>query len=76
MISLIRGFLFLKKQKEYFSEFFWLELGFCTNHFNRTEIFVSRLFKIVTNQTEDSRLEQGSVIHLLLAEKGKQCEIY
>ena len=46
------------------------------NYFNITKIFLLRLFKNMSNQTECSRLEQRSVIKFLVAEKCKPCEIY
>ena len=33
----------------------------CKNHFNLTKIFVLRSLRIATNQTEYSKVEQGSV---------------
>ena len=36
------------------------------NYFNSTKIFVLRLFKMVTNQTECSRLQQCSVMHFFV----------
>ena len=39
-------------------------------------MFTLRLFKMVENQTEYSRLEQRSVIKFVMAEKCKSCEIY
>ena len=40
------------------------------------KIFVLKLFKIVANQTERSKIEQRSVIKFLVAEKSQPCEIY
>ena len=39
------------------------------NYFNLTKLFLLRLFKMVANQTEWSRLEKRSVIKFLVAEK-------
>ena len=51
-------------------------IGLEQKYFNLTEIFVLRLFKMVTNKTECSKLEQRSVIKFLVAEKCKPYEIY
>ena len=53
-----------------------LELVYCKNYFNLIKIFVLRLFKMVVNQTECSRLEQRSAIKVLVADKCKPYEIY
>ena len=42
------------------------------NDFNLAEIFVLCLFKVAANQTECSRLEQRSLIKVLVTEKCKQ----
>ena len=49
-----------------------LELVYSKNYFNLPEIFLLRLFKMVTNQ----KIEQKSIMKVLLAEKCKPCEIY
>ena len=46
------------------------------NYFNLTKLLVLRLFKMVKNQAEWSRLEQTSMINFFLVEKCKPCEIY
>ena len=52
-------------------------IGLLPNFFlNLTNISILRLFKMITNQTECSRLEQRSVIKCSVAEKCKPCEIY
>ena len=45
------------------------------NYFHLTKTFLLKLFKIVANQTEYSRLEQRFVIDFLVAKKCKPCEI-
>ena len=52
-----------------------MELVYSKNYFNLAKIFVLRLFKIVTNQTQCTRLEQRSIIKFLIPEKSKPCEI-
>ena len=46
------------------------------NNFNFTKIFLLRLFKIATNQTECSKHEQRFVINILVAKRCKPYEIY
>ena len=52
------------------------ELENTKNHFDLTEIFALRLFKMVANSKKCFRLEQKSFMKLLLAEKCKPCDIY
>ena len=51
-------------------------IGWKHKYFNITKIFVLKWIKMAANQTEHSRLEQRSVIKVLIAEKCKPCEIY
>ena len=44
-------------------------------YLNRTKIFVLRLFKMVANLAEFSRLEKRSFIKYLVGEKCKLCGI-
>ena len=53
-----------------------LELVYSKDYLNLAKIFVLRLFKMAANQAGSSRLEQKSLIKILLAEKYKSCEIY
>ena len=53
-----------------------MELVYGKNEFNLANIFVLRLFKMVANRAEYSKLEQKSVIKVLVAEKCKPWEIY
>ena len=45
-----------------------LELVYTRNNFNLAKIVVLKLFKMAVNQTNCSRLEQGSVIKFSVAE--------
>ena len=53
-----------------------IELIYRKNDLNHTQKYVLRLFKIVINQIECSRLEQRSVIKFFLTKKCKLCVIY
>ena len=52
-----------------------LELVNSKNYLNHKK-YVLRLFKMVANPTECSKLEQRSVMKFLMAEKHKACEIH
>ena len=54
----------------------YLELVYSQNHLNHAKIFDLKLFKIMANLIEFSRLEQRSVMKSLVAEKCKPYEIY
>ena len=51
-------------------------IGFQQKLFNFAKIFVLRLFEMVANQKECSRLKQKSLIKFLLTKKCKRDEIY
>ena len=60
----------------HYCKLYCLKLVYCKNYFSLAKVFVLRLFKVVANQTECSRLEQRSVIKFLVAEKCNPCETY
>ena len=69
----------LKKKKKIVTIFFYkckLYIVYSKDYFTLAEIFLLRLFKMVTNQIVCIRLEQMSVIKYLVAEKYKPCEMY
>ena len=51
-------------------------LVYSKNCFSFAKMFVLRLFEMVENQKQCSKLEQRSVVKFLLAEKYKPCKIY
>ena len=53
-----------------------LNLVYSQNYFNLPKIFVLRLFKMLANQKECSRLELKPVIKFLLTDKCKPYKIY